>query len=121
MYASSLVFIAGVEDKSCFYLQKSEISNGTLISRIIPWIIATGTMLFPEYRLMTGRQTSMELIPATDTGANLPKKEAYSGAPNKANISRMILANNAIAPSCEAISIPADASFSCTISKEDKE
>jgi hypothetical protein len=36
MYASSLVFIAGVEDKSCFYLQKSEISNGTLISRIIP-------------------------------------------------------------------------------------
>ena len=58
---------------------------------------------------------------ATDTGANLPKKEAYNGAPNKANISRMILANNAIAPSCEAISIPADASFSCTISKEDKE
>lgn len=49
------------------------------------------------------------------------KEEAYSGAPNKANISRMILANNAIAPSCEAISIPADASFSCTISKEDKE
>ena len=48
-------------------------------------------------------------------------KEAYNGAPNKANISRMILANNAIAPSCEAISIPADASFSCTISKEDKE
>ncbi len=121
MYASSLVFIAGVEDKSCFYLQKSEISNGTLISRIIPWIIATGTIFFPEYRLITGRQTSMELIPATDTGANLPKKEAYSGAPNKANISRMILANNAIAPSCEAISIPADASFSCTISKEDKE
>jgi hypothetical protein len=36
MYASSFVFIAGVEDKSCFYLQKSEISNGTLISRIIP-------------------------------------------------------------------------------------
>lgn len=84
-------------------------------------MIATGTMFFPEYRLITGRQTSMELIPATDTGANLPKKEAYSGAPNKANISRMILANNAIAPSCEAISIPADASFSCTISKEDKE
>lgn len=55
-------------------------------------------MLFPEYRLITGRQTSMELIPATDTGANLPKKEAYNGAPNKANISRMILANNAIAP-----------------------
>lgn len=78
-------------------------------------------MLFPEYRLITGRQTSMELIPATDTGANLPKKEAYNGAPNKANISRMILANNAIAPELRSDFYPADASFSCTISKEDKE
>lgn len=59
-----------------YNLQNKDINNGTLISKIIPWIMATGTILLPEQRLMTGRQTSIELMPATDTGAYFPNKDA---------------------------------------------
>lgn len=59
-----------------YNLQNKDINNGTLISKIIPWTMATGTILLPEQRLMTGRQTSIELMPATDTGAYFPNKDA---------------------------------------------
>ena len=36
-----------------YNLQNKDINNGTLISKIIPWTMATGTILLPEQRLMT--------------------------------------------------------------------
>ena len=43
-----------------------------------------------------GRHTSIELIPATEIGTNLPPQRARTGVPNKAIISRMTLASKAI-------------------------
>ena len=56
-----------------YRLQKKDTNTGTLISINIPWNIAIGITSFPEYWVMEGRSTSIELTPAADIGASLPK------------------------------------------------
>ena len=69
-----------------YRLQKKDTNTGTLISINIPWNIAIGITSFPEYWVMEGRSTSIELTPAADIGASLPKYFRMSGAPSKAII-----------------------------------
>lgn len=69
-----------------YRLQKKDTNTGTLISINIPWNIAIGITSFPEYWVMEGRSTSIELTPAADMGASLPKYFRMSGAPSKAII-----------------------------------
>ena len=83
-------------------LQNNETKNGTDISKTMPCIIATGIIFFPEYLLIIGNITSIELIPATDIGANFPKNFENNGAPNNDIISLAILANKANVPNSVA-------------------
>lgn len=69
-----------------YRLQKKDTNTGTLMSINIPWNIAIGITSFPEYWVMEGRSTSIELTPAADIGASLPKYFRMSGAPSKAII-----------------------------------
>ena len=94
-----------------YRLQKKDTNTGTLISINIPWNIAIGITSFPEYWVMEGRSTSIELTPAADIGASLPKYFRMSGAPSKAIISRKILASRAMVPSSVASCRPMEGSF----------
>lgn len=96
-------------------------SKGTLISRIIPCKIANGTKFFPEYRYTNGNITSIELMPAAEIGANLPKNRVKKGAPNNEIISRMIFANKANVPNSAATCTPTDALLISVISTDERE
>ena len=77
----------------------------------IPCRIAIGIISFPEYLLMDGSNTSIELTPAAEIGANLPKYLWMSGVPNKVIISLNILVSKAIVPSSVASCSPIDGSL----------
>ena len=104
-----------------YRLQKKDTNTGTLISINIPWNIAIGITSFPEYWVMEGRSTSIELTPAADIGASLPKYFRMSGAPSKAIISRKILASRAMVPSSVASCRPMEGSLNCVIRMEESE
>ena len=70
---------------------------------------------------MAGKTTSIELTPAADIGANLPKYFFISGLPNKAIISRMILDNRAIVPNSVANCKPMDGSLNWVIRIDESE
>lgn len=85
-----------------YQLQNKETKKGTDISKIIPCRIAIGIIFFPEYLLIIGNITSIELIPATEIGASFPKNLEKRGAPNNDIISLTIFANNANVPNSVA-------------------
>lgn len=82
--------------------QKNDTKNGTVKSTSIPCITDIDIKSFPEYRVITGRETSIEVTPAVQIGASLPKYLTRSGAPSKVNISRNTLVSNAIVPNSVA-------------------
>lgn len=74
-----------------------------------------------ELRTIMGRHTSIELIPATEIGTNLPPQRARTGVPNKAIISRMTLASKAIVANSAAPCGPRVALLISAINTDDNE
>ncbi len=70
-----------------------------------------GIISFPEYLLMEGRSTSIELTPAAEIGASFPKYFLMIGVPRSAIISRKILVNSAIVPNSVASCSPIEGLF----------
>ena len=87
----------------------------------MPCRIAIGIISFPEYLLIEGNNTSMELTPAAEIGANFPKYFLISGVPRSAIISRKILASRAMVPSSVASCSPIDGSLNWVIRMEESE
>ena len=78
-------------------------------------------MSFPEYRVIEGNNTSIELTPAAEIGASLPKYFRIRGAPRSAIISRKIFAKRAIVPNSVANCNPIEGSLNCVIKIEESE
>ena len=72
-----------------------------------------------ELRTIMGRHTSIELIPATDMGANRPPQRASVGVPRRAIISRMTLASRAMVASSVAPCTPRVALLRSAISTDE--
>ena len=78
-----------------------------------------GIISFPEYLLMEGRSTSIELTPAAEIGASFPKYFLMIGVPRSAIISRKILVNSAIVPNSVASCSPIEGSLNWVIRIEE--
>ena len=91
------------------------------MSVMMPCIIATGIISLPEYRMIDGNIMSIELTPAADIGASLPKYLLISPLPNSATISLTMLASRAIVPSSVASCMPTEGSFNCVMSTDVRE
>ena len=105
-----------------FQQQKNDMRSGTLISSTMPWSTATGMSSFlPVLRMIVGRHTSMELMPATDIGARNPHRFVMSGVPKSEIISRMMLASRAIVASSPATCAPAVVIFICDMRTDESE
>lgn len=70
---------------------------------------------------MEGKRTSIELTPAAEMGANLPKYFLMRGVPRRAIISRKILVKRAIVPSSVANWSPMEDSLNWVMSTEESE
>ena len=70
---------------------------------------------------MAGKTTSIELTPAADIGASLPKYFSISGLPSKAIISRMILDSKAMVHNSVASCKPIDGSLNWVIRMDESE
>ena len=57
----------------------------------MPCRMAMGIISFPEYLVMEGSSTSIELTPAAEIGASFPKYFLMIGVPRSVIISRKIL------------------------------
>ena len=62
----------------------------------MPCRMAMGIISFPEYLVMEGSSTSIELTPAAEIGASFPKYFLMIGVPRSAIISRKILVSRAM-------------------------
>ena len=80
-----------------------------------------GIISFPEYLLMEGRSTSIELTPAAEIGASFPKYFLMIGVPRSAIISRKILVSSAIVPNSVASCSPIEGSLNWVIRIEESE
>ena len=87
----------------------------------IPCRMAMGIISFPEYLVMEGSSTSIELTPAAEIGASFPKYFLMIGVPRSAIISRKILVSRAIVPSSVASCSPMEGSLNCVIRMEESE
>ena len=113
--------VSNAAGEGIYRWQNSDTKKGTLKSTRMPCKMATGMNSLPEYCVMAGSNTSIELTPAADMGASRPKYFRMSGAPSKAIISRRIFASRAIVPSSVAICKPTEGSLNCVMRIDESE
>ena len=72
---------------------------GTEKSTTMPWKMAITANCCPDTCVMMGSVVSMDVAPAAEMGANLPKYLAMSGASVRVSTSLDMLASRAMVPS----------------------
>ena len=84
-------------------------------------MMATGMYSFPQFLMITGRQTSTDVTPATHIGASFPNHFANTGVNSRQEISLIMFVRSATVASSAASCSPNVAEAYSAISTDDSE